>query len=73
MAHHAAAGGLMQFNEILLRAVRRLTVGCLFLVTLFVIKVSGGDRRDFTPLSVPNYGPRHLALVQRGKCVVDLV
>ena len=29
----------MQFNEILLRAVRRLTVGCLFLVTLFVIKV----------------------------------
>ena len=39
MAHHAAARGLMQFNEILLRAVRRLTVGCLFLATLFVIKV----------------------------------
>ena len=72
MAHHAAAGGLMQFNEILLRAVRRLTVGCLFLVTLFVIKVSGGDR-GIAPLSVPNYGPRYLALVQRGKCVVDLV
>ena len=71
MAYHAAAGGLMQFNEILLRAVRRLAVGCLFLVTLFVIKpvVTGG----FAPLSVPNYGPRYLALVQRGKCVVDLV
>jgi len=63
MAHHAAAGGLMQFNEILLRAVRRLTVGCLFLVTLFVIKVSGGDRGICTPLStelwsaLPRLGP----------------
>ncbi len=72
MAHHAAAGGLMQFNEILLRAVRRLAVGGLLLVALFVIKVIRGAVR-FSPLSVPNYGPRHLALVQRGKCVVDLV
>ena len=40
MAHHAAAGGLMQFNEILLRAVRRLAVGGLLLVALFVIKVT---------------------------------
>ena len=29
----------MQFNEILLRAVRRLAVGDLLLVALFVIKV----------------------------------
>ena len=63
MAYHAAAGGMMQFNEILLRAVRRLTVGCLFLVTLFVIKVSGGDRGICTPLSnelwsaLPRLGP----------------
>ena len=38
MAHHAAAGGLMQLNELSLRAVLRLAVGCLLLVTLFVIK-----------------------------------
>jgi len=40
MAHHAAAGGLMQFNEISLRAVRRLAVGDLLLVALFMIKVT---------------------------------
>jgi len=40
MAHHAAAGSLMQFNEISLRAVRRLAVGDLLLVALFVIKVT---------------------------------
>ena len=40
MAHHAAAGTLMQFNEISLRAVRRLAVGDLLLVALFVIKVT---------------------------------
>ena len=40
MAYHAAAGGLMQFNEILQRAIRRLAVGGLLLVALFVIKVT---------------------------------
>ena len=40
MAHHAAAGTLMQFNEISLRAVRRLAVGDLLLAALFVIKVT---------------------------------
>ena len=39
MAHHAAAGGLMQFNKLLLRAVRRLAVDGLLLIALFVIKV----------------------------------
>ena len=63
MAHHAAAGGLMQFNKILLRPVRRLAVGGLLLVALFVIKVIRGGREIFAPLSTelwsapPRLGP----------------
>ena len=53
----------MQFNEILLRAVRRLAVGGLLLVALFVIKVIRGGREIFAPLSTelwsapPRLGP----------------
>ena len=63
MAHHAAAGGLMQFNEILLRAARRLAVGGLLLVALFVIKVIRWWQGVFASLSTelwsapPRLGP----------------
>ncbi len=63
MAHHAAAGDLMQFNEILLREVRRLAVGDLLLVALFVIKVIWRWQGIFASLSTelwsapPRLGP----------------